>query len=393
MRLENKFPFNQITGFFDADGSFEAKVYIGTQKPISFHVNIIFSQKSRDALQDVINSLEATNSKGPSPKSISSREIINPSGTTSTGNSISLAFSSDGGIALLNAWVKNPPKAPTKLLDYKIVKILAEVSESQTSTALDVVKKHLNPNSTVGTTDELTAGLALLWLRYRMFGKTKSNKNPKLLPINHYYTKTGATQAQIAESVQIGQQLYNPIEQEYQQHCQMLLSTPGQNLAKICEDYLLGYHMGDGSFQIQTEFGNGNSTFKSRFRWTLTDCEENKPLLVAIQNYLTTQNVSSSTIQPYITYNRLTISNYLGCLALVSLWKGKPLSKVRLNQYNCFVKALNLYNLDNFKADLALAEDFIRLKWDMNKATNSKKQGDLPTDLGKIRDWFKKCKN
>lgn len=382
-------PIEQVRGFLDADGSFEAKVYLGTQKPISFHVNIIFSQKDEDVLQAVIDSLPATNSGSQPNKTISVRQIINQSGSTSKGCSISFAFSSDAGQALLAAWVTNPPIAPTKYLDLKICLILAEVSASQTSSAVDVVKKHLNPSSPVNTTDELTAALALLYLRYRMFGKIKQSRNPNLQKIEHYYAQTRATQAQIDLSIQIGQQLLDPIVKDYKNHCQKL-ETSNQNYANISVDYLLGYHMGDGGFTIQTVFGPNNKTFKSKFGWTLTDCSEQEPLFVAIREFLEVQKVKGLGIQHYRTYNKLVLSNYKSCVALVDLWKSKPLPKAKLNQYDTFVKALDLYDLASFKANLSEAEAFIGLKWSMNPATNSKKAGDLQTELAQIRDWHSK---
>lgn len=77
---------NVLQGFFDADGSFEVKVYSGEQKPISFHVNIIFSQQEGGLLQQVVEALS-------SEAKISERKILNESGTSSIGRSISLAFS------------------------------------------------------------------------------------------------------------------------------------------------------------------------------------------------------------------------------------------------------------------------------------------------------------
>ncbi len=160
-------------------------------------------------------------------------------------------------------------------------------------------------------------------------------------------------------------------------------------LANISDDYLLGFHMGDCSFHIQTEFGSNDKSFKGRFRWTLTDCAENIALLKAIQNNLLKKGIKGLTIQSYGTYNRLTLSNKNSCLKIVKLWEGKPLPSVRLNQYNCFVEAINLYDLTRFRANLAQAERFIILKWIMNPGTNYKKDGDLNTDLIKIRNWFR----
>lgn len=365
---------DMVQGFFDADGSFEAKVYLGTQKPISFHVNIIFSQKETDVLQAVLDTTAAHNSKGNSLKKISARTIINLSGTQSIGNSISIAFSSNAGQNLLEVWKTQPPKAPTKFLDYSIAKILAEVSETQDSTAVGVVKKHL-PN--IVLQDEKVAGLALLWLRFRMYGKTKDSRNPNLKPITSYYTELGVSQHQIDQSITIGKQLYVGIEKALAMHIANLTIT---------DDYLVGYHIGDGSFSIQNIFEV--KSFKAKFSWTVTDCAENLPLLKAIGSELKSKGVQFVGLSGYTTYFKLRVSSIDGNQKLVNLWKGKILPQVRKNQYECFSKAIEIYTLPNFRNDLSLLEEFIRLTWRMNPGTTSKRAGSLEDDLVKIQHWF-----
>ena len=382
---------DKITGIFDADGSFEAKVYCGRRKIISFHTNIIFSQKEPDVLQTVLDATGSSNK-------ISKRSIKNKSGSQSKGRSISLAFSSNGGQMLLKAWEKKPPKAPTKYLDYLIARNLFTLSQSCNASALDVVKTQLGPDATVQPQDEKTASLALLWLRYRMYGKVKRGRHPKLKPIEYYYSKVSATQAQIDQSVLIGKQLFEPIERAVN------VGKHVASLKGLTKDYLLGYHIGDGSFQIQTQFGpscgpfsigerkgvkkKGNS-FKAKFTWSLTDCKDNLPLLQAIDKDLQTKGFGAATITSYVTYNRLSLNNSKDCLRLVELWKGESLPNVRQNQINCFQEALKLYTSPGFRDDLALLERFIHLKWSMNPGTNKKKAGTLDKDLAMINNYFR----
>nr|YP_764365.1 putative site-specific DNA endonuclease [Stigeoclonium helveticum]ABF60215.1 putative site-specific DNA endonuclease [Stigeoclonium helveticum] len=377
--LSNK---SVVQGFFDADGSFQAKVYSGKRKPISFHVNIIFSQREKEVLAAVLNSLNSTSK-------ISEREIINDSGTESIGNSISLAFSNEAGQLLRKLWETNPPNAPTKYLDYCIAKILFQVSESSLNTAENVVNKLL-PN--LGLQDEKVAGLALLYLRYRMFGATKNNKNPKLKPIEDYYELINATQDQIDQSISIGQQLYEPIKQSYESR---------QSNIQISKDYLLGYHIGDGSFWIQSTFGEECQSFRVNFSWSVTDCQENLPLLKAIKTKLESHNIAfpkskkgkESGIADYTTYSRLQISSLRACLKWVKLlgeWDWKDLPQVRQNQYDLFLEALEIYTLPNFRSDLSLLERIIHIKWSLNPHTNYKKKGSLEGDLEKVRTYFHK---
>lgn len=367
------FSLDTIKGLFDADGSYEAKVYVGTQKPISFHVNIIFTQKHLNVLQAVIKSLITISGSGNPLKITSQRTTINQSGTTSISYSISIAFSNPMAKGLLGFWHNNPPKAPTKLLDFRIACILAEINKF---TALQVVNKYL-PNNSIQ--NERIASLALLWLRFCMFGKVKDTANPKLIPIESYYSQLNATQAEIQQSVAIGQQLFAPIKQEWN------ASTLSSQV--FSDDYLLGYHIGDGSFQITTEFGSNGRSFKGKFFWTVTDCTQNLALLESIQKQLGNENISSGIVD-YGTWKRLTVTGIENCKKLAGRWKNKRLSSVRQNQYDCFNKALELYSVPTFRQDLVKLEDFIHLKWIMNPGTNTKKKGSEEEDLVKVRIYF-----
>jgi hypothetical protein len=374
--MTNSYHLNSetIQGFFDADGSFEAKVYLGTEKPISFHVNVIFSQKDKDVLQSILDSTGAINTKGSTLKKVSERQIENQSGTISIGNSISMAFSRIGAKQLLQFWQVNPPKAPTKFLDYRIACIL---SEGSTSTALEVLKKYL-PNNTVSNSEHM-AGLSLLWLRFRMYGKVKDSKNPNLIPIEEYYAKMNATQLEIDQSVVIGQQLYALIKHD--------MDSCGSKLS-ISEDYLVGYHIGDGCFSIETQFGSNGSSFKANFFWSVTDCKDNYALLEAIKAKLEVDGINCNNIYDYKTYCKLSVTSIESCKQLVEKWKSKKLTKVRQNQYDCFAKALDMYCSADFREDLDKLEAFIRLKWVMNPGTNYKKKGSLNDDLVKVKTYF-----
>jgi len=375
----NRLSLETVQGFFDADGSYEAKVYVGTQKSISFHVNIIFSQKHRDVLQTVINSTVInsidTNSIPEDPGiTISERTIENLSGTTSTANSISIAFSHPVGKKLLNFWLKKPPKAPTKLLDFRIAYILAEIKNLKAS---QVIRNYL-PNNSIQ--NERIASLALLWLRYRMRGK--ENRHSRLRNIESYYSELNATEAEIQQSVAIGQQLYAPIKLEMDTLRSQVLS----------DDYLLGYHIGDGSFQMQTEFGPTSNSFQVKFTWTITDSKENLDLLKALENQLKSEGIHCA-ITDYDTYYKLHVSGVENCKKLVEKWQDKKLPSVRQNQYDCFRKALDLYSSPNFRQELAKLEDVIHLKWVMNPDTNYKKSGSEQEDLAKVRLYFNNKNN
>nr|YP_009364043.1 hypothetical protein [Pediastrum duplex]YP_009364109.1 hypothetical site-specific DNA endonuclease [Pediastrum duplex]AQU64435.1 hypothetical site-specific DNA endonuclease [Pediastrum duplex]ARK36695.1 hypothetical protein [Pediastrum duplex] len=161
-----------VCGFFDADASFffEAKLYLGKRKPVTYHVNIIFSQKDVTVIQMVLKTIGF-----PAQTYISKRTHNLKSGNVTYSTSKSIAFSHKCGVNLLAIWANNPPKAPTKYLDYKISLVLVQANKSPEHE----VVKNLLPSVNI---DQRIASLSLLYLRYQMFGKVKDNKHPNLIP-------------------------------------------------------------------------------------------------------------------------------------------------------------------------------------------------------------------
>jgi hypothetical protein len=104
----NIFNSDIILGFFDADGSFEAKVFLGVWKPVSFHVNIIFYQKDISVIQMIIDFLDF-----PTGTSIPKRTHSLESENEATSHSKSIGFSTPVGQQLLCFWEQTPPRAPS----------------------------------------------------------------------------------------------------------------------------------------------------------------------------------------------------------------------------------------------------------------------------------------
>lgn len=370
--------YNFIRGFFDSDGSWGVKVYIGSEKkPVSFHVNITFSQKDPTVLESVLASVGATDA------TISKRTHLNPSGNTSQSSSISIALSNTAGQTLLNVWANDPPVSPTKYLDYRIVLVLQRVNNES---ALSVVNQLL---PSLNISDLRIASLALLYLRYQMYGASKTKKQASLVPIEKHYQSLKATTVEIEQSIKIGEQLYAPIKRDVVNHVNNLV---------ICEDYLLGYHTSDGCFSIQTQFNAQCTSFKANFTWSLTDCIENKRLLETIKTFLESKGITftKGCLVDYTTYMRLQITSISECSKLVKLfdqWGAQTsFSNVRLNQYQLFSEALRLYQDPKFRTDYSLCSKFIELKWKMNPGTNAKKKGSLHKDMAKLLRYYNKNK-
>jgi hypothetical protein len=158
------------------------------------------------------------------------------------------------------------------------------------------------------------ASLSLLYLRYQMFGKVKSNKNPNLVPIEQRYEALNATDFEIEESIKIGKKLYKQIQEDVLKHVQNIT---------ISESYFLGLHIGDGSFSFSTYFSTNHKSFKARFTWNLTDCMENKLLLVAVKEFLQSKGIhfTNSCYRYFDTYLQLQVTGVDNCLELVNFFE------------------------------------------------------------------------
>jgi hypothetical protein len=235
-----------IRGFFDADGSFQAKIYHGNQKQISFHVNMVFTQKTdnKSLLEGVVNYLH--NNGGKSIDSsrfskITDRVIINDSGESFGGSSVCIAFSNPAGQHLLKVWQKHPPNAPTKLLDYRIA---CQLYRARKVGVLSVVNEILRNPSEI-CEDTLTAGLALLYLRFQMYAA--KNTKVKRTSIKDHYDIVNASKEQVNKSIVIGEKLMSKIREEQQ----LIAAKPSLLIPRITEDYLLGYHIALQAVKVQ----------------------------------------------------------------------------------------------------------------------------------------------
>lgn len=372
---ETSFFLNVIRGIFDSDGSFEAKMYLGTDKPVSFHVNILFPQKDISVIEMIMEKLGY-----PAGSFISQRKHILESGNMTWSSSKSIAFSNPAGQRLLTAWQENPPIAPTKFLDSQICLVLFQVN---THTALEVVNS-LCPGRNLQ--DLRIASFALMHLRYQMFGKVKKSANPNLIPIEKHYQNLKATPYEIEQASFFGNLLYEPIYARFVCHVNTIFISS--------EAYFLGLHIGDGSFFFGTHFNEKGTSFKATFGWDLSDCIENKPLLEAGKHFLESKGIvfKPSCLKKYQNSIQLimtTTSELQKFARFLEEWGAyNAFTGVRLNQYTCFVEALQLYLDPSFRDDFDKCSRFILLKWTMNPGTNYKKKGSLKEDMDKLQKWY-----
>lgn len=373
--IQASFFLNVIRGIFDSDGSFEAKIYLGTDKPVSFHVNIIFPQKDISVIEMIMDKLGY-----PAGSYISPREHKLKSGNITQSSSKSIAFSNPAGQRLLQAWQENPPIAPTKFLDFQICLVLVQVN---TLTALEVVNS-LCPGYNLQ--DLRIASFALMHLRYQMFGKVKENSNPNLIPIEEHYENLKATPYEIEQATFFGNLLYEPIYADFVRHV--------NNISISNEAYFLGLHIGDGSFFFSTYFNEKGTSFKASFGWDLSDCIQNKPLLEAGKHFLESKGIvfTNSALKEYnnsIQLNISTTSELQKFAQFLEEWGANDaFPDVRQNQYTCFVEALQLYLDPSFRDDFKKCSRFIELKWTMNPGTNYKKKGSFQDDMVKLQRWY-----
>ncbi len=310
---------------------------------------------------------------------ISTRTHKSESENTGQTYTKSIAFSNPAGQKLLVLWERTPPVAPTKYLDYKIAKVLAQITRLS---ATEIVNDLL-PLAQVE--DLRIASFALLYLRFQMFGKIKKSRNPMLIPMETHYETLKATDLEIEESQKIGRELYAQIEQDVQTHVQNLT---------ISGSYFLGLHIGDGGLGFSTFFSPDHQSFKARFTWNLTDCLENEQLLKAVKEFLQSRGIHfrNFPFRYFETYLQLYVTGVQSCLQLVDLFDAlgaeQHFSEARLNQYRCFSQAIRLYTNPSFRRDWNMCYRFLQLKWEMNPGTTNKREGSFADDVAKLELWF-----
>ncbi len=139
-------------------------------------------QKDRSVIKMCLDALECAPNEP-----ISTRTHKSESENTGQTYTKSIAFSNPAGQKLLVLWERTPPVAPTKYLDYKIAKVLAQITRLS---ATEIVNDLL-PLAQVE--DLRIASFALLYLRFQMFGKIKKSRNPMLIPMETHYETLKAT--------------------------------------------------------------------------------------------------------------------------------------------------------------------------------------------------------
>ena len=367
---------DMILGFFDADGSFQARTYIKTTGLPSFYLSLDFTQKgsNSDVLEGILRFF------GESYE-VSRRQMISDEGIAFEGSRIGIGFKSAAGVKIFKTWKENPPLAPTKYYDYRITLILSQAMQTN---ILNTVNKNLPLGQSCD--DIKVAGIALVWLREQMYGAKQYKE--RRIPIQNLYAQMGVTSKQIFLGEKLGKQLLNPIQTELD----TIKKDPSLLIPRITNDRLLGYHIGDGSFYMSLTLKPGlfqAMTFKSRFFWSATDCSANRPLLLAIKAKLENEpGIKNLSKTEYGTYLKIVMSSNSSVTAFMKRWEGKFLPRTRQNQYNTMQKALKIYNTDVYQTDLEQAKELIRCKWDINPDSPQKKKGSLETDLEKIVVWF-----
>jgi hypothetical protein len=273
-------------------------------------------------------------------------------------------------------WEKNLPKAPTKCLDYLIAKVCFSLQTLDPITAVN------NVVGNIIVKDQDVAELALLWLRFQMYSAKYNIDNTQRISIEDHYKIMNASLDNIEESKVIGQQLLNTIEQTIKSNAKKIEMS-------LTDDYLIGYHIGDGSFYMVTQISP--TSFKATLTWSLTDCRENYFLLFIIKNKLIKDGYKNLlSIREYDNNFTLasTIRHTNKDVLFFEHWVNKSLPQRRRSQRYYFLAARKLYNSKDFRASFSKIEEFIQIKWSMNYLTNGRKTGSLEKDLEKVKKWF-----
>jgi hypothetical protein len=349
-----------IVGLHDSDGTFTNVITLRKERQVGFSIRASFDQKTsnKDVLEGVKNRLgvkskivQKSKKTSKSPKSNKSKLISK--------STLDVNFNTPPGQRLLDIWRECPPITPGKRRDYRISCIISAYALSGT----------FSISNKKTTTSTQIANLVMIWLTYQNSSeqkKTNTNKS-KRKPIKDFYDHIGATQNDINTSILIGQKLIEEIDKEEQTLCEALDNIKTSNLI-IPKDYIVGFHIGDGSLQVGIDFiEKEDKPLKIKINpyWTLVECSKGLSLLRGIRRHFKEGSVRSE-----IEAVRYKVQSWEGCeRTIIPILKEfeNSLPKYRKEQFEKFYKAFNMCKDKNHLTSFDKLEALIDLVWDMNR--------------------------
>jgi len=362
---------DMLLGFFDADGSFNVNARIRgrgiRKKPsVSFGFLAIFSQRTlnKDVLEGIKRFFKVD-------YEVTNHTRTTMSGTTSDNGNLRIGLRKNDDQQLINMWSANPPLAPTKHLDFLLLKTIYDAKLFKDFGAFESL---LRPQ-----TNEVI-DLTLLYLRYQNYHNRMPGKK-RTAPIGTHHKTLGSSDKDIASGTKLGQEIFAKLKK---QHDDIMANLTTDQLTA---DYLIGYIIGDGCFWTRLKFlpvNIRNRGFGAEFCFSITDATENLPLLQLVKKKLHAEIPSITTICLFRsgagTSYKLRVVGLANNIALVNYLNSPSLPYARKNQLDCFKEILSLYpKLDE---NPTLIRDLIRLHWRLNPNGNQKK-GSLSEDLKK----------
>jgi hypothetical protein len=354
MKTLYRYKHKTIVGIFDSDGSITIRVLKRKNSGVGFTVLASFTQATRnkDVLEPIAEELGATSmynfhSKGRD----TSRLDIN--------------FNTEAGKKLLKILKKYPPKSPGKRRDYLIALKVFEFAQNRTFSAEELAILPITPAS-----KEKICSAAAVFLTYQMVNESKRATAGRKLKAESWYKQITLSNDELKQSLILGKSLLEKIEAEENFLRQLLTGAIVVNgrvrQLKLSIAYLVGFYIGDGSFQIWITLPNPYKKLSITPCFTLVEGTYGADILKGVM--LTLGEGSISTYQ--VEASRYKLDGWRRCSEIIiPMFKKYWLPATRQKQFNTFVTVCTMGTNRRHLTRSGLIE-MVNLCWDMNYDSN-----------------------
>lgn len=438
-----------LVGIIDSDGTFGVVIDTCTGYLEIYSIRIEINQKDKTLLTGIVDFLALhTQISIPYEKLLYQK----PEGTWSLRLNRSIPYYDT---IMYYYYTQMPPYAPSKYLDYRMTEVFTYAQDTNASQAITHFVQKWNLNVAGMLRNSLIDELVLVQLRYKMYYTSlvaqgeatvqnsvvdhpefndmdPTEKKTMVTPLKTHLDNIGAPQLEVIASEKLAHTLTQHIYGELNK----LKTALPKTILPL--DYLIGLHIGDGSFyyyldpgqkkikvdpttlvglaekdlytalenrtvfseqdveEIKTAYNcipskveEYHLTMSVQFHWKFTDCIYNKLLGEAIMYTLNTQyNIKKAKIalekskksdkEP--TSYKINVQTLPEIKLFLKLFENKDLvSKKRNHQYHVFSYMYNFYETNksnNMKIfiDMTLLLTVFLGYWHTNEDTNARKK-------------------
>lgn len=321
-----KYKHETIVGLFDSDGGFTIRVlHKRREGAVGFTVLASITQATEN-----IDVLE------PIASELGTDRLYSFSSKGRKTSRLDINFNTEPGKKFLKILKKYPPKSPGKLRDYLIALKVFELVKKGTVSSAGLEEFNILP--TTPESKEKICSIAAVFLSYQMVNENKRNTSGRKWKADHWYNILSPTKEELEQGLILGGSLLEKIEAKENGLRQLLTGTMVVNgrlkQLKLSAAYLLGFHIGDGTFQIWMTLPKPYKNLSITPCFSLVECTYGADLLVGFLKTLGSGSVSTTEVNA----SRYKLDGWERCTEIIiPIFQKYRLPATRQKQFNVFV--------------------------------------------------------